>query len=221
VTLKGGSTKYHMNIFAFLKSNFWSKKVLLSSKILVLKDAFLLNNFTIQTCISLNLKVKMSHVRKAPKKLEWPLNDEKHCTLKWVIVVLIKQNILFDSTDIKLCKKIKNLTRICKLGKKKTSLTNFFCKCLFDANFLWPLFCLYIFQAAKIVMTLQKKKWELFGESQFYRAFHRFGQAKFPDADGGSILGSSQFSILHQLPPKRLLDSKVVKINPKIIISIH
>jgi len=28
----------------------------------------------------------------------------------------------------------------------------------------------------------------------FYRAFHRFGQAKFPD--GGSVLGLSQFSIL-------------------------
>ncbi len=52
-----------------------------------------------------------------------------------------------------------------------------------------------------------------------YRAFHRFGQAKFPD--GGSILGSSQFSILPQLPPKILFDSKVVKIDPKIIISLH
>ncbi len=31
-----------------------------------------------------------------------------------------------------------------------------------------------------------------------YRAFHRFGHAKFPD--GGSVLGSSQFSILPQLP---------------------
>jgi len=33
-----------------------------------------------------------------------------------------------------------------------------------------------------------------------YRAFHRFGQDKFPD--GGSILVSSQFSALPQLPPK-------------------
>ena len=41
-----------------------------------------------------------------------------------------------------------------------------------------------------------------------YRAFHRFGQAKFPN--GGLILGSSQFSIVPQLPPKILLDSKVV-----------
>jgi len=58
-----------------------------------------------------------------------------------------------------------------------------------------------------------------------YRAFHGFGQAKFPN--NGLILGSSQFSLLPQLPqlpqlpPKILLDSKVVKIDPKIIISLH
>ncbi len=52
-----------------------------------------------------------------------------------------------------------------------------------------------------------------------YKAFHGFGQAKF--SDGGSVLGSSQFSILPQLPPKVLLNSKVVKINPKIIMSLH
>jgi hypothetical protein len=51
-----------------------------------------------------------------------------------------------------------------------------------------------------------------------YIAFHGFGQAKFPN--GGLVLGSSQFSILPQLPPKILLDSKVVKINLKIIISL-
>jgi len=50
------------------------------------------------------------------------------------------------------------------------------------------------------------------------RAFHGFGQAQFPD--GGSVLGSSQFSILPQLPPKIMLDSKVVKIDRKIIISL-
>jgi len=53
----------------------------------------------------------------------------------------------------------------------------------------------------------------------YYRAFHRFAQAKFPD--GGSILGTSQFSMLPQLPPKILLDSKVVKIDRKIIVSLH
>jgi len=48
------------------------------------------------------------------------------------------------------------------------------------------------------------------------RAFHRFWQAKFPN--GGLVLGSSQFSILPQLPLKIVLDLKVVKINSKIII---
>jgi len=49
-----------------------------------------------------------------------------------------------------------------------------------------------------------------------YRAFHGFGQAKF--LDGGSVLGLSQFSMLLQLPLKTMLDLKVVKIDPKIII---
>jgi len=51
------------------------------------------------------------------------------------------------------------------------------------------------------------------------RAFHGFGKAKF--LDGGSVMGSSQFSMLPQLPPKIQLDLKVVKINPKIIISLR
>ncbi len=49
-----------------------------------------------------------------------------------------------------------------------------------------------------------------------YRAFHRFGHAKFPN--DGSVLGSSQFPTLPQLPPKILLNSKLVKIDPKISI---
>jgi len=49
--------------------------------------------------------------------------------------------------------------------------------------------------------------------------FYRFGQAiVFPD--GGSVLGLSQFAILPQLPTKIQLDSKVVKIDPKIIPSL-
>jgi len=44
----------------------------------------------------------------------------------------------------------------------------------------------------------------------------RFGQSEFPD--GGLVLGSSQFSVLPQLPSKILLDSKVVKMDPKVII---
>jgi len=47
-----------------------------------------------------------------------------------------------------------------------------------------------------------------------YRAFHQFGQAKLFH-DGGSVLGSSQFSILPQLPQKMMLGLKVVKIDSK------
>ena len=39
--------------------------------------------------------------------------------------------------------------------------------------------------------------------------------------DGGSVLGSGQFSILPQLHQKILLDSKVVKIDSKIIIPLN
>jgi hypothetical protein len=52
-----------------------------------------------------------------------------------------------------------------------------------------------------------------------YKAFDGFGQAKF--AYGGSILGSSQYTLLLQLPLKTMLDLKVVKINSKISISLH
>jgi len=45
------------------------------------------------------------------------------------------------------------------------------------------------------------------------------GQAKFHDS--GSALGSIQFLKLPQLPPKILLNPKVVKIDPIIIISLH
>jgi hypothetical protein len=52
-----------------------------------------------------------------------------------------------------------------------------------------------------------------------YTAFHRFGQAKFPD--GGFILGLSQFFNTAVAASKKLLDSKVVKIDPKIFISLR
>jgi len=48
-------------------------------------------------------------------------------------------------------------------------------------------------------------------EPPCYKAFHRFGQAKFPE--GGLALGSSQFSSLPQLPLKTMLGLKVVKID--------
>jgi len=44
--------------------------------------------------------------------------------------------------------------------------------------------------------------------------FQQFGQPKFPD--GGSILGSSQFLVVPQLPPKTKLSLKEVKIDSKI-----
>jgi len=42
------------------------------------------------------------------------------------------------------------------------------------------------------------------------------GKQNFLMPDGGSVLGSSQFSILPQLPPNIQLDSKLVKIDPKV-----
>jgi hypothetical protein len=51
-----------------------------------------------------------------------------------------------------------------------------------------------------------------------YSVFHRFKQAKF--AYGGSILSSSQFLLLPQLPQKMELASKVVKVDSKIIVSL-
>jgi hypothetical protein len=43
--------------------------------------------------------------------------------------------------------------------------------------------------------------------------FHGFAQAKF--GYGGSILGSSQLTLLPQLPLKTMLSLKVVKIDSK------
>jgi hypothetical protein len=48
--------------------------------------------------------------------------------------------------------------------------------------------------------------------------FQGFRQAK--SANGGSILSSSQFLILPQLPQKMKFASKVVKVDSKIIISL-
>ncbi len=49
-----------------------------------------------------------------------------------------------------------------------------------------------------------------------YSVFQGFRQAK--SANGGSILSSSQFLILPQLPQRMKLASKVVKVDSKIII---
>jgi len=55
-------------------------------------------------------------------------------------------------------------------------------------------------------LELNGEKWY----GQTYRAFHGFGQAKFPD--GCLVLGLSQFSIVTQLPLKTMLDLNVAKI---------
>jgi hypothetical protein len=51
-----------------------------------------------------------------------------------------------------------------------------------------------------------------------YSVVQGFSKAK--SANGGSILSSSQFLILPQLPQKIKLASKVVKVDSKILISI-
>jgi hypothetical protein len=53
---------------------------------------------------------------------------------------------------------------------------------------------------------------------KLYSVFQGFSKAK--SANGGSILSSSQFLILPQLPQKIKLASKVVKVDSKIIISL-
>jgi hypothetical protein len=55
----------------------------------------------------------------------------------------------------------------------------------------------------------------------FYVSYSVFqGYSKAKSANGGSILSSSQFLILPQLPQKIKLASKVVKVDSKIIISL-
>jgi hypothetical protein len=51
-----------------------------------------------------------------------------------------------------------------------------------------------------------------------YSVFQGFSKAK--SANGGSILSSSHFLILPQLPQKIKLASKVVKVDSKIFISL-
>ncbi len=52
-----------------------------------------------------------------------------------------------------------------------------------------------------------------------YRALNGFGHAKF--AYGGSNLGSSQFTLLPQLPLKMMDQFQSGKIDSKIIILLH
>jgi hypothetical protein len=68
-------------------------------------------------------------------------------------------------------------------------------------SFLHNQVALYYWRITKIVL---------------YSVFQGFSKAK--SANGGSILSSSQFLILPQLPQKIKLASKVVKVDSKIII---
>jgi hypothetical protein len=66
---------------------------------------------------------------------------------------------------------------------------------------------------------LERKKHNLYlVDYEGYSVFQGFSNAE--SANGGSILSSSQFSILPQLPQKIKLASKVVKVDSKIIISL-
>jgi len=62
-----------------------------------------------------------------------------------------------------------------------------------------------------VVVIAKKREWKQKKQDiTTYRVFHRFGQAKFPDGD--LVLGSSQFSVLPQKPPKTMLGLKEVKL---------
>jgi len=69
----------------------------------------------------------------------------------------------------------------------------------------------------KLIFFVDSNGFKYQKQTYMYRGSNGFGQAKFPD--GGSVLGLSQFLQVPQLPPKILLISKVVKIDPKIIIA--
>jgi len=69
-----------------------------------------------------------------------------------------------------------------------------------------------LFSLSYHAMLSQSHIYSLTSES--YRAFHRFGQARF--LVGGYVLGSSQFSVLPQLSPKTMLGLKEIKIDSKI-----
>jgi hypothetical protein len=90
---------------------------------------------------------------------------------------------------------------------------------VFDSGFIVPV-------NIKIVTNNETKK--TFNHSNkvkckqeiinFYSVFQGFSKAK--SANGGSILSSSQFLILPQLPQKIKFASKVVEVDSKIIISL-
>jgi len=103
--------------------------------------------------------------------------------------------------------------------RDKILIINFFSKIKFwKEKKIWRKICFDICVARYEATTLGEKKWllvffALLSCTFCYIVFNGFGKAKF--AVGGSILGPSQFTLLPQLPPKILIDSKVVKIDPQ------
>ncbi len=75
-------------------------------------------------------------------------------------------------------------------------------------NFGWP--------EVTLINISTKTAWQQKAVHAKYIMIQAFRQAK--SANGGSILSSSQFMILPQLPQKMKLASKVVKVDSKIII---
>ncbi len=84
----------------------------------------------------------------------------------------------------------------------------------------WPIAIFVLFGALTESPTLRPKLPYIVKKHfvQTYSVFQGFGKAK--SANGGSILSSSQFFIMPQLPQKIKLALKVVKVDSKIIISL-
>jgi len=129
------------------------------------------------------------------------LSDLMQFTVKYVILSLFKHNLFYITLP-------PNFVVVFTWKWKVRRI-----KFLFRISCNWPL--------EKTKKSLKMLHLNL--DKKVRRHTERFTdlhvQAKFPDS--GSILGSSQFSILTQLPPKTLFHLKVVKIDPKIIVSLH
>jgi hypothetical protein len=85
-----------------------------------------------------------------------------------------------------------------------------------NSNASWQLILIHDLEFP-IALSKLKKQQQNIG-TYLYNVFQGFSKAK--SANGGSILRSSQFLILPQLPQKIKLASKMVKVDSKIIISL-
>jgi len=135
------------------------------------------------------------------KKKKFPIENESE-----------KQRVKWDLSEIKFTtKNMQRKTNIslqwCKISSKWWDSTFCSLECESHRDVHKDIEC------SNISMQWGQKS-TAFLSHLFYRVFHGFGQDKFPD--GGSVLGSSHFSILPQLPQKMMLGLKGVKINSKI-----